>query len=38
MIDRVYEIPTLEDNRGLPRRLIVAMPKKRGIINRLETK
>ncbi len=36
MIDRACEIPALEDNGGLPRRLVVAVPKKKGIVSRLE--
>ncbi len=36
MMDRAYEIPAPEDNEGLPRRLVVAMPKKRGIVSRLK--
>ncbi len=37
MMDQVCEIPAPEDNGGLPRRLVVAVPKKKGIISRLET-
>ncbi len=37
-MDQAYEIPATEDNRGLPHRLVVAVPKKKGIISRLETK
>ncbi len=36
MIYRACEIPAPEDNGGLPRRLVVAMPKKRGIVSRLK--
>ncbi len=36
-MDRAYEIPAPEDNKGLPRRLVVAVPKKRSIVYRLET-
>ncbi len=35
-MDRVYEIRAHEDNGGLPCRLVVAMPKKKGIVKRLE--
>ncbi len=36
-MDWACEILTLGDNEGLPRRLIVVVPKKKGIISRLET-
>ena len=36
-MQRVCEIPIPEDNEGLPRRLVVSMPRKKGLINRLET-
>ncbi len=35
MMDQACEIPVPEDNKGLPRRLVVAVPKKSGIISRL---
>ncbi len=37
IIDWACEIPAPEDNRGLPRRLVVAIQKKKSIVNRLET-
>ncbi len=36
-IDWACKIPVLEDNGDLPRRLVVALPKKRGVVSRLET-
>lgn len=36
MMERAYEIPASEVNGNLLRRLIVAMPKKKGIVSRLE--
>lgn len=36
MIDWVCEILALEDNESLPRYLVVAMPKKRDIVNKLK--
>ena len=38
MIKQVYKILVSEDNGDLPRYLIVVVPKKKGILNRLETK
>ncbi len=35
-MDRVYEIPVPEDNRGLPHRLVIAVSKKKGIVSRLK--
>ncbi len=35
-MDREYKIPVPEDNEGLLRCLVVAVPKKKGIIIRLE--
>ncbi len=36
-MDWVCEITAPEDNGGLSRRLVVAVPKKRGIVSKLET-
>ncbi len=36
MIDQACEITAPEDNGGLLRRLVVAVPKKKGIVSRLE--
>ena len=36
-MDQAYKILAFEDNGSLPHRLVVAMPKKKGIDNRLET-
>ncbi len=36
MIDRACEIPASKDNGGLLCCLVVAMPKKKSIVNRLE--
>ena len=32
MMERAYEIPAPEDNGDLPRRLIVAVPKKKALL------
>ncbi len=37
MMDQACKIPAPKNNGGLPRRLIVAVPKKIGIVNKLET-
>ena len=37
MMDQACEIPAPEDNGGLPRRLVVAVPKKRGMVSRFKT-
>ncbi len=37
MMDRAYKIPVPEDNGSLPRHLVIAVPKKRDIISKLET-
>ena len=36
-MDGACEIPVFEDNRGLLHYLVVAVPKKKGIVSRLET-
>ncbi len=36
-MDQACEIPASEDNESLPRHLVVVVPKKKGIISRLET-
>lgn len=38
MMKQVYKIQIFEGNGDLPRRLIVVVPKKKGILSRLETK
>lgn len=37
MIKQIYEIPALKNNKSLLRYLIIAMPKKTGIINKFKT-
>ncbi len=36
-MDRTCKIPVSEDNADLPCRLVVAVPKKKDIVSRLET-
>ncbi len=36
MMDRIWEILNPKDNGGLLRRLVVAVPKKKDIVSRLE--
>lgn len=35
-MEQIYYIPALKDNRKLPRRLIVAVLKKKGIISKFK--
>ncbi len=37
MMDQAYKIPAPEDNGDLPRHMVIAVPKKKIIICRLET-
>ena len=37
MIQQACEIPAPEDNGGFSRRLVVSVPRKKGIVSRLET-
>ncbi len=37
MMQRASEIPAPEDNGDFPRRLVVSVPRKKGIVSRLET-
>lgn len=36
IIQQIYKIPVLEDNKGFLCRLMVSVPKKKGLISRLE--
>ncbi len=37
MMQQVFEITSPEDNGGFPRRLLVSVPRKKGMVSRLET-
>ena len=37
MMQRTCEIPAPEDNGGFPRRLVVSMSRKKGVVSRLKT-
>ena len=37
MMQRADEIPASEDNGGFPRRLVVSVLRKKGLVSRLET-
>ena len=37
MIQWAFEIPASKDNRGFLRRLVISVPRKKGLVNRLET-
>lgn len=37
MMKQIYKISAPKDNGGLPRRLVIVVPKKKGIISKIET-